>query len=349
MKGMREWKTFLAIVALIFGLTLFVSAGPVSAAKPIVLKVAMLGAKHISFMRGAQWIMDEVENASNGRLKFEYYYSGSLIPAKDALEGLKEKIADIATVVPSYTPGKLPLLSVGFVPVTGKSYFPAAMAMADLCNTPELEAELDHWGIRYLSHLQTSSNGLWSRKPVGSIADIKGMKLRSIGAQSLLVKALGAVPVAVIGTEIYSALQRGTLDGAIANPTWGLTYKFEEPCSDYFRLQFGATAHMVAITKDAWDRIPDDLQKMFENLREESCRKGTAIYEEPAEKKLKESEAAGKIRIVTPSAEDVALLKKTAKETIWSDWVEKMDKKGLPGQRVLDNWLKFNAKWEQRM
>lgn len=349
MKGLIHAKPFLTVVAIILGLVLAAGAEPLFAADSVVLKVAMLGPKHIAMMRATQLIMDRVEQASNGRLKFEYYYSDSLIPAKEAVEGLKEKIADIATIIPAYTPGKLPLLSVGFVPVTGNSYFSAAMAMADLCKTPELEAELGKWGIRYLSHLQTSSNGVWSKKVLNSIADMKGMKIRSIGAQATLVKALGAVPVATIGTEIYTALQRGTLDGAVANPTWGLSYRFQEPCSDYLRLRFGATSHLLAITKDAWGKIPADLQKMFEDLLEETCKEGAEIYEGSGEKGLKESEAAGKIRVTTPSPEDVALLEKTAQATVWKDWVEKMNKAGLPGQRVLDNWLKFNAKWERRM
>ncbi len=349
MKDLRQLKPFLAVMAVIFGFTLVVNAIPVSATEPLVLKVSMLAPKHVPFMKATQLIMDKVENASKGRLKFEYYYSDSLLPAKQALDGLKEKVADIATLIPAYTPGKLPLLSVGYVPVTSKSYFAAAMAMADFCQTPEVKAELDRWGIRYLSHLETSPNGVWSRKPISSIADMKGMKIRSIGAQSTLAKALGAVPVATLGTEIYTALQRGTLDGAIANPTWGVGYRFQEPCSTYFRLNFGAVPHILAINKDAWNKIPADLQKMFGDLLEETARMGIEIYEGMGEKGLKESEAAGKIQITTPSPEDVALLEKTAKETVWKDWVEKINKKGLPGQRVLDNYLKLNAKWEKRM
>ncbi len=345
----RHRRSFFIVLALAIGLAFTINIETVSAEKPVVLRVAMLGAKRIAFMQASQLMLDKVEAASNGRIKFEYYYSGTLIPAKEALEGLKEKIADIATVIPAYTPGKLPLLSVGFVPVTGKNYFSASMAMAELCETPEVKTELGKWGIRYLSHLQTSSNVVWSRRPINSISDLKGKKLRALGAQAKLVKALGAVPVATIGTEIYTAIQRGTLDGAVANATWGLSYMFQEPCCDYYKLPFGATSHLVAITEEAWNKIPEDLQKLFHDLREETCRAGAEIYEGSGKIKLKECEAAGQITIKEASPQDMALLKKTAEETVWKEWVEKTTERGLPAQRVLNNWLEFNAKWEEKM
>jgi TRAP-type C4-dicarboxylate transport system substrate-binding protein len=294
-------------------------------------------------------ILDEVADASNGRLKMEYYYSGSLVPAKEELDGLKDKVADIATVSPGYMPGKIPLLTVATLPATSKSYFAAAMAMADLCKMPEIQEELGKWNVRYLSFLQTSSYGIFSRKPIHSIAEMKGLKLRTFGDQAALVKALGAVPVAIVSTEVYTALQRGTLDGALANPTFGQDYKFEEPCPNYFRLPFGTATHMMAISNDAWNKIPAELQKMFEDRLEENARKAADMYEGSGERRMQEKVAKGTMKITEPSAADMELLMKIAKQTIWNGWIEKMNKRGLAGQKVLDRWLELNAKWEKRM
>lgn len=349
MKGLRHSKAFLAVVAVIFGLVVVMGAQPVCAADPLVLKVSVWVPKHVIFAKAAQLILDKVEKASNGRLKMEYYYSGSLLPAKAVLDGMKDKVADIGTVPPAYMPGKLPLLTVATLPATSKFYFSAAMSMSDLCKTQEAKAELGQWGVRYLSFLQTSSYGVFSKKPIRTIADMKGLKFRTIGAQAALLKALGAVPIAMVSTEVYTALQRGTLDGALANPTFGQDYRFEEPCPNYFRLPLGASTHMMAITEDAWNKIPADLQKMFGDILEENARIGAQMYEGSGERRLKEKVAKGTMKLFKPSSEDAALLLKTAKETVWKDWVAKMNKRGLPGQKVLDNWLKLNAKWEKRL
>ena len=323
-------------------------AQQVCAADPPVLKVSVWVPKHVIFAKAAQLILDKVAKASNGRLKMEYYYSGSLLPAKAVLDGMKDKVADIGTVPPAYMPGKLPLLTVATLPATSKFYFSAAMSMSELSKTPEAKAELGQWGVRYLSFLQTSSYGVFSRKEIRTIADMKGLKFRTIGAQAPLLKALGAVPIAMVSTEVYTALQRGTLDGALANPTFGQDYRFEEPCPNYFRLPLGASTHMMAITEDAWNKIPADLQKMFGDILEENARIGAEMYEGSGESRLKDKVAKGTMKLFEPSSEDVALLLKTAKGTVWKDWVEKMNKRGLPGQKVLDKWLELNAKWEKR-
>ena len=262
--------------------------------------------------------------------------------------GMKDGVADIGTVPPAYMPGKLPLLTVATLPATSSSYFAATMSMAELTKMPEIKAELAKWGVRYLSFLGTSSYGIFTSKPVKKISDLKGKKLRTIGDQAALVKALGAVPVAIVSTEVYTALQRGTLDGSLANPTFGQDYRFDEPCPYYYRLPFGTSTHMMAITIDAWNKLPADLQKMFEDRLEATARKGADMYEGSGERRLNEKAAKGTMTITEPSAEDLAFHIKTAKDTIWKAWVAKMNKRGLPGQKVLDRWIELNQKWEKR-
>ena len=345
MKG----KVFSVVVAVMFGLMLVVGAGSVCAADPIVFKVSFWLPKHPVFAKAGQLIIDEVANASNGRLKMQYYYSGSLLPAKQTLDGMKDKVADIGTVNPAYMPGKLPLLNVATLPATSSSYFAAAMAFSELCQMPEVKAELGKWGVRYLSFLQTSNYGIFSRKPLKSIADLKGKKFRTVGAQANLLKAVGGVPIGMVSTEVYTSLQRGTLDGSLANPAFGQDYRFDEPCPNYFRLPFGTNTSLMAITEDAWNRLPADLQKMFVNLLEKNAKLGADMYEGGGERRLKEKVASGKVKITIPSAADLVTLRKIARDKIWNEWVGKMNKRGLPGQKVLDRWLELNAKWEKRM
>ena len=63
---------------------------------------------------------------------------------------------------------------------------------------------------------------------------------------------------------------------------------------------------------------------------------------------MEKGKASGKITITEPSAEDAALLTKVSKENVSKEWVDKMNKKGLPGQKVLDAYTKILAKWKAR-
>jgi TRAP-type C4-dicarboxylate transport system substrate-binding protein len=316
--------------------------------KPLILKVSLFPPAGIPYVRANGWILQEVEKRSQGRIKFEYYYSGSLLPAKDTVAGLKTGVADLGIVSGAYEPGKLPLMTVTSLPMTGTRFFSSAMAISDLMELPEFKAELDRYNIRFVSFWQNSSYGLWSIKPIRNLADMKGKKIRAVGEQATFIKDLGGVPVSMVVTETYNALQRGTVDGTLANPIFAFDYKFNEVCPYYYSMMFGNVGYILAMNKDSWKKIPPDLQKMFSDLREEAAKIGHEIYETAGWKNIEEAQAKGTITIFKPSKEDLAAARNVAKNTVWKDWVEKMNKKGLPGQKIFDAYLQDLDKWEER-
>ncbi len=347
MKGLKKRMVGLAsMMVLIF---LF-NAIPVLAAEPLTLKVSFWthAPEKNLYSRANGWILREVEKRAQGRIKFEYYYSGSLLPGRETVAGLRDGVADIAFCVSFYETGKLPLSTVTTLPMAGRNYYSSAMAFRELMQLPEMKAELDKYNIRYLAHCTNSSYALWSNSPIQSLDDIKGKKLRAIGGTAMMVKALGGVPVSVVSTELYTALERKTLDGTLANPTFGTDYKFQEVCPYYYGLLFGNASVFLGINKDSWKKIPADIQKMFDDLAEEAARAGHEIYELKGVKKLKELQQQKIITLTQPSAADVAAATQIAKKTVWQEWVEKMEKKGLAGQKVLDSYLSLVEKWDAK-
>jgi len=347
MKGLNKTAIWLGVVLAFF---LLLNPGSAFAEKPLVLKVSFYthAPERNVYSRANGWILQEVEKRSNGRIKFEYYYSGSLVPGRETVAGLRDGVADIAFVVSFYEPGKLPLGTVTTLPMLGRNFYSTAMAFRELVQLPEMQAELDKYNIRYLSHCTNSSYTLWTNTPVHSVADLKGKKLRAISGQDKLIKALGAVPVSVVSTELYTALERKTLDGTLANPTFATDYKFQEVCPYYYSMMFGNGTVFLGINKDSWKKIPPDIQQMFDELAEPAARIGHEIYEFEGLKKLKALQKQGVVTITRPTPEDVAYVTRIAKETVWKEWVEKMNEKGLPGQKVLDTYLKLVEKWEAR-
>ncbi len=314
--------------------------------KPIILKAAMYLAASMPFSQAAIWLVQEVEKRSGGRLKVEYYWSGSLVPAKETITGLQNGVADLAFLVQSYEPGKLPLCNVTSLPAISEDWYTASMAFAELVKMPAIQKELAQFNIDYLSPLTNSSYQLWSRKLIRSVAELRGKKLLATGEHTVLVKALGAVPVSMVATESYSALEKGTLDGALAPLSHSKGYKYDDVCKFYNPMPFGNKAFLVAVNRDSWKKIPADLQKMFTDLREEACRRGHTTYQIDGEKWVNKIVAEGKLKRTDPSAADVALIKKKAKEEIWDKWVHKMKDKGLPGQEVLDRYVALLEKYD---
>lgn len=315
---------------------------------PLVLKSAMWVPAGITYSKANAWILTEVEKRSKGRVKIEFYWSGTLVPAKSVADGIKSGIADMGIVGADYMPGKLPLSTVVSLPLTGARFFSSAMALRDLMQTPELKAELGKFNMMYLSPFANSSYKLWSTDPIKTLSDVKGKKIRTAGNQAKLLKALGGVPVSIIATEVYTALQRGTLDGTMANTTFAFEYKYTEVVKYMFGLDFGTVPFFMAINKDSWEKIPTDIQQMFIDLQEEAAKYGHQLYEGAGDKNIANATAKGTITVVQPGSEDVAAVRKAAKDSVWNEWLKKMSNRGLAGQKVLDNYLMYLEQWEAK-
>ena len=345
----RHFKILLGTLVIGVMISFAMVTRPVLAEEPLELKVATFTAQSITWTKGIARIFDLIEERSNGRIKFKWYYSGTLVPPRETLGALKAGVADIAVTGSTLHPGKTPLATVTSLPLIQKWFYMTAMAGQELfLDVPETRDELAQYNVMYLSHAQNSSYGLWSSFPIHSIADIKGKKIQATGALAKLVEALGGVTVTVVPTEIYTVLQRGTADGAMGNPTYGAGYKWNEVCKYYYKFPFGSVMAFTAINKDSWNKIPPDIQKMFRDYSDEAVRYAYEVYTEQGRKVLAEGQASGKMVITEPSAEDEAYVKKVAEEVVFKDWVDNMNQKGLPGQKVLDTYVKILAKWEAR-
>ncbi len=315
--------------------------------KPLILKFASWTPPQVNFARAGVWIVKDLEHASQGRIKIEYYWSNSLIPARQIIDALQKGVADIGFVNPSYQPGKMPLLTITSLPATSPGDMcPTTKALQALMEMPEVKAELDSMNIRYLGPLTNDSYGVWTRKKqVRTLADLKGLKLRAIGNHANLLHALGGVPVSLGATEVYQAIEKGTLDGGLANPSFALGYKWDEVTKYYYPIGFGGLGQFVAINKNSWEKLPPDVQKRATAIHDVACGIAQQLYQGGGQLLLEAAVAQGKITVTQPTPEDLATVRKIAHDKIWKEWVDKMNKRGLPGQKILDRWLELLAKW----
>ena len=343
-------KRMSLLVILSAALTFALFAGPLQAAetaKPLILKFASWTPAQVNFGREGVWIVRELEKRSQGRIKIQYYWSSSLVPTKQLMDAVQKGVADISFINPNYQPGKMPLLTVTSLPATGaRDMAYTSKALQGLMEMPAVKAELDALNMHYLGPLTNNSYGAWtSKKQVRNLEDLKGLKLRAIGMHANLLRALGGVPVSLNATEIYQAIGKGTLDGAMGNPSFALGYKWDEVTKYYYDIPFGGLGQFVVMNKSSWNKLPPDLQKRMDGIHDIACGIAQEIYQGGGDKLLEADAAKGKITVTEPSAEDVAKMMKISKEKIWDEWVAKMNKRGLPGQKVLDRWLELLAMW----
>jgi TRAP-type C4-dicarboxylate transport system substrate-binding protein len=317
------------------------------AGKPIVLKFGSWTNPKGGFGKTKNWYLTEVEKRTQGRVKFERYWAGSLAPAKELLDALEAGIADVATIMPAYYPGKLPLGTVASVPGVWEDSYEAGMAYHDLYKEmAPLQKELAKYNSRFLSPVIISQYHISSVARVAALADLKGVKIRAAGHQATLMKALGAVPVGMTAPEIYTALERGTIDAVCFSPAAITVYGLHTVLKYYWAVPTGGQGIFLAINQDVWNRLPADIQKIMEEVALEHPKANQRIYQiEGNMASLEKMKAAG-VEIIQASPEVKMQVTKVAKDVIGDKWVEEQEAKGRPGRQVMDRFAALVKKYE---
>jgi len=166
---------------------------------------------------GYQEWAKNVEERSKGELKPKIFYGTALLPPKAHLSGLQDGIAQLTHHAGTYTPSDLPEDNVISMLAMGMDdTIASAMAMTDFGLTdPSMQARYKKLGIVFAGGFATPQYILMCKKPIKTLADLKGLKIRTPGAvQADWARSVGAVPVTVPSTEMFTGLEKGQLDCA---------------------------------------------------------------------------------------------------------------------------------------
>jgi TRAP-type C4-dicarboxylate transport system substrate-binding protein len=334
----RTCSLFATLVVAVVG---FVGTSHTSGAQDqIVLRYGTLDAPDSIIGKAQDWYLTRVEELSGGRVKFERYWSESLVPARELLDALTTGISDVSFLIPGYFPSKLPLLTVATVPTTHSDAYTFGMALHDLVlETPAVSDELASWGAVYLTSSPFPPFNILSKAPIDSVSDLKGLKIRTFGGMATLVSRLGAVSVSIPTPEVYTALQRGTVDAATYPPFLVVDFKFYETAKYLWDQPIGTNTSILAMRKARWDALPDDLKEIFRTAAVEH----QAAYHRIVQ--VEGNEIASKVLAdagvqITPGTEEADTRINEEIEPMWADWIAEMEGNGLPGQVVAD---KFRA------
>ena len=162
---------------------------------------------HAQGIAGANWAK-EIEKRTNGRVKINVYAGGTLAKAPETYTAVTGGIADIGMSCFAYTRGRFPVMEAVDLPLGYPDGKTATRAANEFYKKMK-PAELDDVKVLYL-HAH-GPGLLHTKKPVKTIADMKGLKVRSTGFSAKVVTALGGVPVAMAQPATYEALQKGVV------------------------------------------------------------------------------------------------------------------------------------------
>ncbi|MDY7033668.1 MAG: TRAP transporter substrate-binding protein DctP [Thermodesulfobacteriota bacterium] len=262
-------KKAVFLLLVVFFICMTVTAGGLKVAMAKELKIIMahyLPPSYKDLFPVIQEFVDYLNEHGKGKVRIEHYHSGTLLKLRELIPGLMQGTADVVLVLDSVIMGTYPILGIIELPFLYKdmetSYekLKAGSPLYKLMNQ-----ELAKKNLFMITSLPSLSEYIWTKdRPIRTPDDLKGLRIRVAGrVEARVIKALGAAPTSTSSAELYEALKRGTVDGAMCVwstiPARGL----QETVKYVTKAPFAAYSGQVYMRLDKWKGLPHDVQELF--------------------------------------------------------------------------------------
>ena len=271
-----------------------------------------------------------VSDNSGGKLTIVTHPGGSLFKGGEIFRAVRTGQTQIGERFMSALGKEDPLLEVDSQPFLATSYDDAM----DLyqASKPEIVKGLDSKGLVFLYDVPWPAQGLYSKKEINSVADLKGLKFRAYNSATIRIAELtGMAPTKIEAAEISQAFSTGAVESMITSPTTGKNKKIWENGVKYFYdIAAWFPKNMVIVNKDAWNQLDSATQKLVMMEASKAEKKGWALSKK-GNKDDKKALADAGMKVGKVNAE----LKKHFENvgaTMSKEWA---DRAGSRGQGVL--------------
>ncbi|MCP3942780.1 MAG: TRAP transporter substrate-binding protein [Desulfobacteraceae bacterium] len=293
---------------------------------------------HIQSQLAESWCK-EVEKRTNGEITINYFPAGTLTKAPQTYDGVVQGIADIGMTVLAYSRGRFPVSAAIDLPM-GYSSGVQATAVANAVVNKFKPKEFNDTAIMFV-HAHGPGLIHTRNKEVATLADIKGLKIRSTGTSGLVVAALGASPVGKSMRECYQMLQKGVVDGSShpveANKGWKLGEVVHDMTQNFSTAY--TTTFAVFMNKDKWAALTPEQQKIIKEINAEWSLKHGIAWDEADKAGMEFFLSKGGKVIPLSDAQSKKWEKAVA--PVIADYIKKTSQKGIDG-KVIVEFIKIN-------
>jgi TRAP-type C4-dicarboxylate transport system substrate-binding protein len=248
---------------------------------------------------------EAVNTEGKGVVKIDLFPGGALggnpgLQPKLVLDG----VADIALVIPAYSPGRFPDNDVMELPRMVNNSSESSVAIYRLYKRGLLRGYEDFYVVLLGT---TNPYAIHTKRPVKTIDDVKGMKLRAGGpVASASLRALGVAPVGMPITEVAENVSRGVIDGSAGD--WDVMYSFriiEAAKHHYMASALGTVPVAVLMNRQVYEKLPANAKAIIDkHSGEPMSRKFGGVHDGIQKTKHEETtKAADHTMVFPPEAE----------------------------------------------
>jgi len=269
----------------LIGFLVFVAFVPtVVEGKTITWKYTTTWTPAIQLIEGDRHFVKTANELTRGELKLKFFEGGSLVSPFEVFGAVSDGTIEAGGDWPNYWAGKDTVFDLlgsypfGLTPIDYMVWIYQGGGF-------ELYQEAyGKFGMVYLPHCVTPmESGVRGHKPINSIADYKGLKIRMSGrTQGKILKDIGAAQTMLAGGEIYQALEKGVIDaGEFCSPSIDWSMGFQEVTEYWASPGWHQPASLtgVMINKKAWDKLPDHLKVALKHAARASFAESFTFFE----------------------------------------------------------------------
>jgi TRAP-type C4-dicarboxylate transport system substrate-binding protein len=357
-------KLFLVLVAIILGGTLIIAGcaepspaptpAPAPTPTPEPEEPEVITLRFASMDSDTSWTADHslrpwikaVEEATNGRVKVEVYWSNTLSKPMDNWESVKTGIADAGVLAMPFWPGLAPLSDVISLPFLGIETAEQGSAVFWKLyeQFPSIREEFKDIHLMFVG-VSNPNVLITSGKQVKTLEDMEGMKVRVTGGPPTeFLKAIGSSPMLVPMVDVYMNLQKGVIDGVLASWTSVQSMSFYEVAEYVTNVPVYSTYAGRGMNLDVWNGLPPDIQDAINSVSgfDRSMLFGKTQFDDHIKVVRSELKELGHDMVeYTPPADELARWRDAAKP-MWDQWLKDMEEAGHPeAQEILDTALEL--------
>lgn len=276
----------------------------------------------------------DVDKASGGKLKITVHPGASLFKAPEIKRAVQGGQAQIGEILLAAYQNEWQMFGADGLPFLATSYDDSMKLYK--AQRPILEKKLAEQGMMLLYAVAWPPQGIYSKKPIQSAADLKGSKWRAYSpSTSRIAELVGAQPVTVQAAELSQALATGVVESNMTSGATGVDSKLYEHLKYYYDVQAWLPKNAIIVNKKAFDALDKPTQDALVKAAAEAETRGWAASRKVNTDTMAVLKANG-MTIQAPSAQLKADMQKVG-ETMVKEWLAKA---GPEGQAMLDAFRK---------
>ncbi|MDM8516274.1 TRAP transporter substrate-binding protein [Desulfobacterales bacterium HSG16] len=273
----------------------------------------------------------EVEKRTNGMVRINTYPGGTLLGAKDMIDGVISGQADIGNLCMAYQPGRFTLTNAMSLPLNIPNAKTGSLVLWDLYKKYRPKAFSK---VKVLTMFTTAPTNIMSKKPVRNLADIKGFDLRASGGAAQILKAWGANQVGMPMSATPEALQKGVVQGLFSSLEVMKDFKFAETCKYVTMTDTVVYPFAVVMNLDRFNALPKEVQKVMEDMGEEQAEWTGTYMDNHVKESIIWSKHENNVEFINLSAREKSIWDEKL-NPITRDWIENANKKGFPAKAIV--------------